>query len=147
MADPAYIREETPEEAALRDWFDQQALAAPDNLEAAARLIITLVTTLIGLLLGVLAVAGEPLPGYFQYPSVRWLSVAAVGLLLIALAAALVVVFPFRQAVDRQRPSAQQVAFQQLLGRKSAALRVAAVCFGLGLLALGSVLVIALLVV
>jgi hypothetical protein len=147
MPDPVYIREETPEEAALRDWFDEQALAAPDNLEAAARLIITLVTTLIGLLLGVLAVAGEPLPGYFNYPSVRWLGVAAVGLLLIALAAALVVVFPFRQAVDRNRPSEQRDAFQRILERKSAALRIAAFCFGLGLLALGAVLVIALLIV
>jgi hypothetical protein len=57
------------------------------------------------------------------------------------------VVFPFRQAIDRQRPSDQRAAFQRIWERKSAALRVAAVCFGLGLLALGTVLVIALLVV
>lgn len=140
-------RRETGEEQALREWFDQQALAAPDNLEAAARQIITLVTSLLTILLAVLAVAGDPLPAYFAYASVRWLGVAGVVLLLAALAAALVAVFPFRQTANSARPDEQRMAFGRLLSRKSAYLRVSAVSFFLGLLAFGAVVIIALLTV
>ncbi len=140
-------RKETEGERALREWFDKQALAAPDNLEAAARQIITLVTSLLTILLAVLAVAGDPLPAYFAYPTVRWLGVMGVVLLLLALAAALGVVFPFREAVQSARPDEQQAAFARLLQRKSRFLQVAAIAFFLGLVALGSVLIIALLTV
>lgn len=140
-------RPETSDEAALREWFDKQAASAPDNLESAARQIITLVTSLLTILFAVLAVAGDPLPGYFLYPSVRWLGVVAVLFLLLALAAAMWVVFPFRRVADKARPDEQKAVFAGLLERKSRFLRGAAICFFFGLVALGAVLIIALLTV
>jgi hypothetical protein len=138
-------RVETSEEEALREWFDKQVIAAPDNLEAAARHIITLASSLLTLLFAVLAVAGDPLPPYFAFPGVRWLGVAAVLLLLLALAAALGTVFPYPWAANSARPDEQRVAFRRLLARKSRFMRVAAISFFLGLVALGTVLAIALL--
>jgi hypothetical protein len=137
-------RPETPEEAALREWFDKQALAAPDNLEAAARQIVTLVTSLLTILFAVLAVAGDPLPAYLSYASTRWLGAGSVVALLLALAAALGVIYPFRRAVDKARPDEQRAAFRALLDRKSRFLRLAIGCFLVGLAALGVALVIAL---
>ncbi len=139
------VREETPAEAARRKWFEKQVLASPDNLEAAARLLVGLVTGLLGLLLGVLTVASDPLPGYLRLPSVRALGVAAVVLLLLGLLAALVVVLPRRVVAASTRPESQAAAFERLLRRKATALAVATAAFGLGLAALGAVLVLALL--
>lgn len=139
------VREETPAEAAQREWFEKQVLAAPDNLEAAARLLIGLVTGLLGVLFGVLTVASDKPPAYLSLPVVRQLGVVTVAFLLLGLLAALVVVLPRRVVAASTRPESQSAAFNQLLRRKSYALTVATVAFGLGLVALGSVLVLALL--
>ena len=53
------MREETSEEKKLREWFEAQALESPKNLEDAARLLIGLVTGLLGALFGVLTVSAE----------------------------------------------------------------------------------------
>ncbi len=58
------IREETSEEKKLREWFETQALESPKNLEEAARLLIGLVTGLLGALFGVLTVSAETLHTY-----------------------------------------------------------------------------------
>ena len=147
MAEADKSRAETPEERALRKWFAQQALASPDALEAAARTILSLVTALLGVLYGVLAVAEDPLPAYFRLPAVRWLGVGTVGALLVALVGTLGVVLPQRIQVSSARPDQQASAFAALLARKSRWLTVAVIAFGLGLVALGAVLVIALLTV
>ena len=57
-----HVREETPDEAATDLWFAKQALASPDTVDSAARLLVSLVTGLLTVLFGVLAVAGDPLP-------------------------------------------------------------------------------------
>ena len=138
------IREETPAEAAQRKWFEKQVLAAPDNLEAAARQIIGLVTGLLGVLFGVLAVASDPLPAYLSSPGIRGAGVASVVLLLLGLVTALIVVLPSRITVSSAKPEDQAAAFNQLLQHKSRALRVAVIAFALGLIALGVALVLAL---
>jgi hypothetical protein len=137
------VRTETPAEAALRAWFDAQVTAAPDNLEGAARLIIGLVTTLLGVLLGVLALASDKTPAFLRTPDIKDISVGGIVLLFMALASGLVVVIPFEGGANSARPVSQAAAFKNLLQRKSAALTVSAVAFGFGVLALSTVLVIA----
>lgn len=139
------IREETPAEAELRKWFAQQVTASPANLEEAARQIIGLVTALLGVLFGVVALTEDKLPAYLQLPVVRWLSVAAVALWLLALLAALGVVLPRRWTANPAQPASQAEAFDQILRLKSAALTAAAITFWLGVSALGGVLVVAIL--
>lgn len=139
------VREERPQEKALSEWFEKQVLASPDTLEAAARTILGLVTALLGVLFGVLAVAEEPLPSYLALPMVRGLGVGSVAALLVALLGALGVVLPRHVQVASARLDQQAEEFQRLLARKSRWLTVAVVAFGLGLAALGAVLIVALL--
>lgn len=137
-------RLETPEEARLREWFDEQEKASVDNLEGAARLLITLITGLFTLLFSVLAVADDPAPAYLSEPLVRLLGVASVIALVVALWAALAVVLPLKVVTDRSRPATEKAAFAALLKRKSVALTAAVVLFAIGLGALGAALVLAL---
>ncbi len=138
-------RPETEEETQLGRWFDQQTLAAPDILDAAARTLLGLVTALIGTLFGVLTVAADSLPAYMGYPAIRSLGVASVAALLAALTGALGVLMPMRLEVSSHRLDEQAQAFARVLKRKSRWLNVAVIAFGLGVGALGAVLVAALL--
>ena len=137
------IRTETPAEAAQREWFAAQATAAPANLEEAARLIVGLVTTLLGLLLGLLSLAGDKTPLFLRAADIKDLSVGAIGLLFIALAGGLVVVIPLRYTAQSARPASQAGTFASILQRKSLALTLSVVAFGFGLLAISAVLVLA----
>lgn len=139
------VREETPEEKALDEWFEKQALASPDTLEAGARTVLGLVAGLLGVLFGVLAVASDPLPAYLRLPAVRWLGVGTVVALLVALVGALGVMLPRRIRVSSARPDRQAAAFQKMLARKSRWLTLTVIAFGLGLVALGTTLIVALL--
>ena len=147
MAEPRIVgmRDETEEEKALAAWFAEQALASPGNLEAAARTVVGLVTGLLGLLLGVLAVSEDPLPSYLWDAGVRPLGVAAIVCLLIALLCALAVLLPRRIAVSSRRPDQQKAAFERMLARKARWLTVTVIAFGVGLLLLGAILIVALL--
>ena len=147
MADEVRLvetRAETPSEAALRDWFDKQVLASPDNIESAARLIIGLTSTLLGVWYGVLNIAADKLPSYLKLFGVREFGVATILLMLVSLWAALAVVLPFRLAAQSTRPDEQAEAFKNMLQTKSMALRVATIAFGLGLASMGLVLIITL---
>jgi hypothetical protein len=139
------VREETPAEAAQRDWFEKQVLASPGNLEDTARLIIGLITGLLGVLFGVLTVSAEHLPAYLSLPLVRWLGTATVVAFLFALLAALIVVLPLRQVTHSARPDDQARTFDHLLRSKARALYIAVVVFWLGVAGLSGVLVLALL--
>jgi hypothetical protein len=141
------IRPPSPEEERLADWFAEQRLRSPDHLEAAARQMIGLVTGLLGLLLGVVAVAEKPLPSYVTWPLVRWLTVAGIALLLLALIAGLVVLWPRRMAVSSHSIADQRQAFQAILRHKALALSASLILFCLGLSALVAVLVLAVLYV
>jgi hypothetical protein len=140
-------RPESAEEKAMREWFAEQALASPDTLDAAARLLIGLITGLVGVLFGVLTVTAEAgkMPAYMALPSVRWLGVISVAALLAALLSALNVVLPRKKSYAPARLDQQEDAFTELLKIKSRWLRAATVAFGVGVFALGIVLVVALL--
>lgn len=138
------VEVESPEEEAVRKWLAEQRLKSVDNLEAAARQIITLVTALLGILFGILAIAKEPLPVYLQWPLLRYLGIVSVVGLCLALACALLVVLPFAYRHYPHRPDKQRAAFTDLLNRKGFWLTGAGALFFVGLLALGVVLVLAL---
>lgn len=138
------IREETSEEKKLREWFETQALESPKNLEEAARLLIGLVTGLLGALFGVLTVSAETLPAYLSLSSVKWCGILAVVLWLASLLCALVVVTPRRWQSDAGKPETQNQVFNAMLTHKSRWLKASVILFGVAVVALGVVLVIAL---
>ncbi len=141
------IREETPEEKKLREWFETQSLESPKTLEDAARLLIGLVTGLLGALFGVLTVSAETLPAYLSLPFVKVFGVGAVGLWLLSLLCGLVVVTPRKWQSDAGKPETQRQAFAQILKYKSDWLKASVFFFGIAVFALGVVLVTALLVI
>jgi len=138
------IREETSEEKKLREWFETQALESPKNLEEAARLLIGLVTGLLGALFGVLTVSAETLPAYLSLSAVKWCGILAVVLWLLSLLCALVVVTPRRWQSDAGKPETQSEVVKKMLNYKSGWLRASVILFGLAVVALGVVLVTAL---
>src|SRR3972149_4464 len=139
------MREETSEEKKLREWFEAQALESPKNLEDAARLLIGLVTGLLGALFGVLTVSAETLPAYLSLPLVKGFGVGAVGLWLASLLCGLVVVTPRKWQSDAGKPETQSQVFKAMLNHKSRWLRAAVILFGTAVIALGIVLITALL--
>jgi hypothetical protein len=138
------IREENPQEKKLREWFETQALESPKNLEEAARLLIGLVTGLLGALFGVLTVSAETLPAYLSLPLIKVFGVGAVALWLLSLLCGLAVVTPRKWQSDAGKPETQRQVLAQLLEGKSAWLRASVLFFGAAVLALGVVLVTAL---
>ncbi|MEP7134538.1 MAG: hypothetical protein ABI904_06360 [Chloroflexota bacterium] len=138
-------REETSEESKLREWFESQALESPKNLEEAARLLIGLVTGLLGALFGVLTVSAETLPKYLSMPFAKGFGIAAVVLWLLSLLCGLFVVIPRRWQSDAGKPETQNQVFKAMLSYKSAWLRISVILFGMAVVALGVVLVTALL--
>jgi hypothetical protein len=139
------MREENAEEKRVREWFSAQALESPKNLEEAARLLIGLVTGLLGALFAVLTVSAETLPAYMSLPLVRTGGVEAVALWLVSLLAGLMVVLPRKWQVDAGKPNAQNQALAKMLEHKSRWLAVSVVSFGLAIVALAVVLIAALL--
>ena len=136
---------ETPEERAMGEWFARQVLASPQALEAAARTIVSLVTALLGVHFGVMALSETPLPSFLWVDWMRPLGVIVVVALLAALLCALVVVLPLRFEVSSHRPDEQEKEFKKLLRRKSRWLTASVIAFAGGLVALGVVLIAALL--
>lgn len=98
-------RLETEQEKQTGDWFSAQALESPKTLDEAARLLVGLVTGLLGALFGVLTVSAEKLPPYLSFPLVKLFGVAAVLLWLAALLASLAVVLPRRWRADAGAPT------------------------------------------
>lgn len=141
------IREETSDEKKLREWFEAQQLESPKMLDEAARLLIGLVTGLLGVLFSVLALAAEKLPVYVSLPLVRWSAAAAVALWLAALLAGLAVVTPRAWRQKPGRPGTQRQTFEDILDWKSRWLRTAVIAFGLATVALATLLITALLAV
>ena len=128
-------RPETDREAALRQFFAEQEVKSVDNLEAGARQIIGLVTALLGLLFGVLALGDKEVAAGLQSPLVMVAGLLAVLLLLAAVLAALGVVLPARYSPRANVPADEEAAFASMLARKRARLDWAVVAFGGGLVA------------
>ncbi len=139
------IREESSEEKKLREWFETQSLESPKNIEDAARLLIGLVTGLLGALFGVLTVSAETLPTYLSLPIVKGFGVSAVGLWLTSLLCGLAVVTPRKWQSNAGEPETQSQVFKAMLNYKSQWLRASVILFGVAVIALGIVLIVALL--
>lgn len=133
----------SPEEEQLAEWITEQHLKSPDHLEAMARHIISLVTGLIGLLLGILSLNKEPLPAYMHMSGIRPLAVLSLVLLLLALLCSLFVIRPRRWDVSSHRLDAQRAFLETLVQYKSRWLNAALICFFLGVLGLASILILA----
>lgn len=141
------IREETPAEKSLREWFAAQRLESPKATEEAARLLIGLITGLLGVLFGVLTVSAEKLPAYLSLPLVRWTGVSAVVLWLFSLLAALLVVVPRKWQAAPGLPQTQERTFSDLVSHKTRWLTISVYLFWAAVVMLGVVLVAALLTV
>ena len=139
------MREENSEEKKLREWFESQSLESPKNIEEAARLLIGLVTGLLGALFGVLTVSAETLPAYLSLPVVKGFGVSAVGLWLASLLCGLMVVTPRKWQSNAGKPDTQSSVFKEILNQKSRWLKASVILFGTAVAALGIVLITALL--
>lgn len=110
--------------------FDKLETGSLDTLEAAARQIITLVTGLLGLFFGVLAL--KDAPSYLALDMVKLLGALALGFLVAALFFALEVVIP--RKYHPQDLGDMRRMLQEMLERKRAGLARAIWTFGGGAL-------------
>lgn len=134
-------------QTALAKWFAEQRIKSVDNLEAAARQIITLSTALLGTLLGLMAITEETLPKHMQWSGIQWLSALGVVGLFIALTFALYVVLPRPHAVALNDPESLQATFSVLLTRKQLGLRLALIIFAGAVFCLMLVILISLVLI
>ena len=131
---PGKSRPETPEEAFLREWFEEHSKKSIDNLEAGARQIITLVGTFYGIIFAVLALGSDKFEASLHHGAVIAPGIATVLALLGAVVSALVVVLPiFRYGYNPSKPADEKKVYEEILARKSGWLRAAVVLFGVGL--------------
>lgn len=118
--------------AALFETFEQESL---DNLEKAARELIQLVTAMLTVIFGILALGGKEAAPALSRPLPIVLAAASLLMLLVALIAALDVILPGVYRVRKASQSDRLAAYEAMLRRKSDGLRAAAVCFGVALTA------------
>jgi hypothetical protein len=133
--DSIEIRPETPEEASLRVWFEEQEKASISNLEAAARQIIQLVTAFYGVVFGVVSLGADSIGVSLRSPLAVSLSAVSIFSLLGALITALLVVIPWAYTYRLTSLTDKKAVYQQIIARKSSNLRLAALAFGLGIFA------------
>lgn len=137
-------RRETEAEATLHAWWTEQRARSVDNLEAAARQIVTLSSALLTTLLSLLALSNATLPVYMTWTGIQWLGGGGVVGLCVALGCALATIYPRPQRVMVNDPAAERQAFEALLQRKSRRLAAALWSFGAALACLGAVVVVTL---
>ncbi|MCS7178595.1 MAG: hypothetical protein RML46_12855 [Anaerolineae bacterium] len=124
----------SPADERLMAYFRDLEQKSLDTLEGAARQLITLVTTLLGLFFGVLAFKDSPT--YLALPAVRVLGGLAAGFYVLTLFLALNVVMPRRLDVPLSSLTGMRRLLQALFDRKSRSLFWAQAAFALGTLAL-----------
>ncbi len=129
------VREESPQEAELAKWFATQQTKSVDNLEAAARQIIQLVTAFYSVLFGIISLGSDSFEASLTSPAVMFFGVLAILALLVALIASLVVIAPLPHRYRAASVSDQRTVFASLLARKANSLLLATSSFGLGLIA------------
>jgi uncharacterized membrane protein len=130
----------TDEESDVADWFEKQESESVNNIEAGARQIIALITAFYGLIFGVLAFGADKFEASLERPWVIGLGALAVVLFLAGLGAALAVVIPRRYEYREASLDDMQAAYHKITGHKSDWLRVAMLCFGLGLAAFAALI-------
>jgi hypothetical protein len=132
----------TAEDRRLYAFFDTLEQDSLKHLEDAARQIIGLVTALLTLAVGLLALGGEPVAPLLA----TWPVLAAGGVtlaaLLLALIAALDVVLPAAYRYRAASLTDRRAAYDQMLARKANGLRAAVVFFGIAMLGLAALIVL-----
>jgi uncharacterized membrane protein len=128
------------EESDVAAWFEKQENESVSNIEAGARQIISLITAFYGLIFGVLAFGADKFEASLKLPWVMGLGALAIVLLLAALGAALAVVIPRRYEYREASLDDLQATYHKIAGHKSDWLRVALLCFGLGLAAFAALI-------
>ncbi|GAB4414790.1 MAG: hypothetical protein Kow00123_28010 [Anaerolineales bacterium] len=114
----------------LLEYFKNLERTSLDAFEGAARQLISLITTLLGLFFGVLAF--KDAPTYLACLSVRITAALTVVCYVVALFCALAVVVPRRFEIPASDLSAMKAILRTLFRRKGRALRWAQVAFALG---------------
>lgn len=137
-------RPETEAESALHGWWAEQRTKSVDNLEAAARQIITLCSALLTVLLGLMALSEATLPKHMTWSGIQWLSAIGIIGLFAALAFALFVIYPRSNLVTHNDPSAEKQAFNDLLLHKNRWLSRSLWAFGIGMACIVLIVVISL---
>jgi len=143
----AETRVSTAAEEALAVWFAEQQTKSVDNLEQAARQLITLCSSLLTVLLGITALSAQRPPPYLQSAFFQLCSLVTVLALLATLAAAIVVTMPGANPVISNDPDDMRNVFAELLRYKNRALRAALFAFALGMITLTCMIITALVIV
>jgi hypothetical protein len=130
----------TQEEHKLLAFFDTLEQESLTRLEDAARQIIGLVTALLTLAVGLLALGGEPVAPLLAAQPVLVAGAATLAALLLALIAALDVVLPAAYRYRAASLDDRRTAYQQMLERKGDGLRAAVVFFGLAMFGLAALI-------
>ena len=123
-----------PVDERLKTLIDDLEQKSLDTLEAAARQITGLVTTLLGLFFGVLAFKDNP--SYLAYVEIKIFGILALGGFMAALMLSLGVTLPQRSQFPRRDLTAMRETVDSLLQRKRSALRGAQFAFGAGVIAI-----------
>ncbi|MGQ9468085.1 MAG: hypothetical protein ACUVXE_10885 [Anaerolineae bacterium] len=118
----------------LLTYFKDLEKTSLETIDKAARQVITLVTTLLGLFFGVLAFGDAP--AYLTHPGIRALGALTTVLYVAALFLALDVVTPRRVDLPTADLTAMRALLHRLLDRKSRSLLAAQVAFALATLCL-----------
>lgn len=114
----------------LLDYFKNLEKNSLDTIESAARQIISLVTTLLGLFFGVLAFKDNPT--YLAMDAIRYAGAFSAGMYIAALFFALDVVMPRRLDVPSADLGAMKELLLNLFDRKNRSLLWAQIAFGIG---------------
>lgn len=123
-----------PEELQLIDFFANLRKNSIESIEAAARQLIGLVTTLLGLFFGVLAFKDQPT--YLAHMEVKIVGLLAAVGYIFTLFAALTVVMPRKLEIPQYDLTAMRELLESLFNLKGAFLRTAQLSFAFATLAL-----------
>lgn len=127
------------EDKALIDFFAGLRRNSLDTLEAAARQLIGLVTTLLGLFFGVLAFKDEP--AYLATLTVQVIGTLSALGYIVTLFTALAVVLPRHLDIPQYDLTAMRELLSDLYKHKSRYLSIAQFSFALGTLALFALII------
>ncbi len=130
----------TPAESQLVARFAQWEAESLTNLESGARQIIQLVSALLGVMLGTLALGDEKFATALQIPLVIVLASLILFAWLVALLAALAVVIPSEFLTRRASLDDMHATYQTLLQQRNMRLSIAVVAFGSGIVAFGGLI-------
>ena len=128
------VRLATPEENQLLARFAQWEAESLTNLESGARQIIQLVSALLGVMLGALALGDEKFVVTLHMPLVIFLAALVLVAWLGALLTALAVVIPGEFRPRRASLDDMRATYSALLQQKSERLYWAVVTFGAGVI-------------